>query len=353
VTAPSANLSPRRVLVIRVSAIGDVIMSSGLLPVLRQAWPAAEISWLTDDTNAGLLAANPRLSEVIALPRRHWQSLWRAGQYRRLYPELRGFVRALRGRRFDLAIDLQGLLKSGVWARLSGAPQRIGLGSREGSQWLMTRVVTRQVESDLLGKEYRALAGALGLDPAGFAMDIVVAPADAQNAAAALREAGADSPYAVFAPFTTRPQKHWFDDRWAALAAEVAAQRLRPVVLGGPGDRAHGEILVGAASAGTLVSLAGRTSLREAAAVIRGASLLVGVDTGLTHLGFAMGTPTIALFGSTRPYLDPDVPRGRVLYEPMACSPCRRHPTCGGEFTCMRRHTVEKVARVIRELLRS
>jgi heptosyltransferase-1 len=350
---PSGNSPPRRVLVIRVSAIGDVIMSSGLLPILRRAWPATEISWLTDDTNASLLTANPRLAEVIALPRRHWQSLWRAGRYRQLYSELRGFVRALRGRRFDLAIDLQGLLKSGVWARLSGARRRIGLGSQEGSQWLMTRVISRQVTSDLLGKEYRALAGALGLDPAGFAMDIVVEPADDQKAAATLREAGLASPYAVFAPFTTRPQKHWFDDRWAALAAHATAHGLRAAVLGGPGDHAHAAALVSAAPSGTLVSLAGRTSLREAAAVIRGARLLVGVDTGLTHLGFAMGTPTIALFGSTRPYLDPGVPRGRVLYEPMDCSPCRRHPTCGGEFTCMRQHTVDKVAGAIQGLLRS
>jgi len=64
-----------------------------------------------------------------------------------------------------------------------------------------------------------------------------------------------------------------------------------------------------------------------------------------------MGTPTLALFGSTRPYLDPGVPGGRVLYESMDCSPCRRHPTCHGEFTCMRRHTVEKVADAIRGLL--
>ena len=350
---PSAASPPRRVLIIRVSAIGDVIMSSGLLPILSRAWPAAEISWLTDDTNVDLLTANPRLKEVIALPRRHWQLLWRAGQYRRLYRELRDFVRELRGRNFDLAIDLQGLLKSGVWAWLSGTPWRIGLGSREGSQWLMTRVVSRQVKSDLLGKEYRALADALGLDPADFAMDIVVGPADEQKTAAILREAGLAPPYAVFAPFTTRPQKHWFDDRWVALAAHATAQGLRAVVLGGPGDHAHGEALVSAAPAGTLVSLAGRTSLREAAAVIRGARLLVGVDTGLTHLGFAMGTPTIALFGSTRPYLDPGVPHSCVLYEPMDCSPCRRHPTCGGEFTCMRRHTVEKVADSIQGLLRS
>jgi heptosyltransferase-1 len=123
------------------------------------------------------------------------------------------------------------------------------------------------------------------------------------------------------------------------------------VVLGGPADSEHGSAIAAGAPAGAAASLAGRTSLREAAAVIRGARLLVGVDTGLTHLGFAMGTPTLALFGSTRPYLDPGVPRGRVLYQAMDCSPCRRHPTCNGAFTCMQRHTVDNVAAEAARLL--
>ena len=350
-TELSTSQPPNQVLVIRVSAIGDVIMSSGLVPIMRRAWPAASISWLTDDTNAGLLSGNPRVAEVIVLPRRHWAVLWRKRHLLQLFREMHAFVRDLRARRFDLAVDLQGLFKSGIWAWLSGATQRIGLGSREGSQLLMTRVISRRVTSDLLGKEYRALAQALGLDPAAFAMDIVVGPEDEQAASAVLRETGVASPYVVFAPFTTRPQKHWLDDRWAALAGAAVLRGLRVVLLGGPGDRAHGDALASAAPQGAAVSLAGRTTLRQAAAVIRGARLLVGVDTGLTHLGFAMGTPPLALFGSTRPYLDPGAPLGRVLYEPMDCSPCRRRPTCHGEFTCMRRHTVDKVADAIGELL--
>jgi len=151
----------------------------------------------------------------------------------------------------------------------------------------------------------------------------------------ALRAAGIDGDYVALAPFTTRPQKHWLDDRWAECTRRLAAERgVRVVVLGGPGDRDHAAALV--AQAGPVaVSLAGGTSLGEAAAVIRGARLLVGVDTGLTHLGLAMGTPTLALFGSTRPYLDPAAPNARVLYEPMDCSPCRagrpaaaRSPAC-------------------------
>ncbi len=347
-TAPP---SPRSVLVIRLSAIGDVIMSSGLIPVLHAAWPQAEIAWLTEEGNAALLRGNPRVAEVIALPRRRWAGLWRDGRRAELLRELRGFARGLRERRFDLALDLQGLLKSAVWARLSGAPQRVGLGSREGSALLMTRVVGRDVRDDRLGKEYRALGEALGLDAARFAMDIVVSAQDEANARAICREAGVGPDYLAFAPFTTRPQKHWLDERWSALSQRLVADLGgHAVLLGGPSDAARGAAIA-AEAGGAAVSLAGRTSLTEAAALIRGARLLVGVDTGLTHLGIAVGTPTLALFGSTRPYLDTGVPRARVLYHPMDCSPCRRRPTCEGAYTCMRLHTVENVAEAARSVL--
>lgn len=349
--AQSPAETPRRVLLIRLSAIGDVIMSSGLIPVLRAAWPHADIVWLTDDSNVPLLRHNPRLAEVIALPRRRWAGLWRAGRRLEAMGEARRFVRDLRARRFDLAIDLQGLFKSGVWARMSGAPLRIGLGSREGSGLLMTRVVGREVSDDRLGKEYRRLAQALGLDAARFAMDIVPSPQDEARATEALAGVGVRGDYCVLAPFTTRPQKHWIDERWAQLAQRFAAEHgWRAVVLGGPADRDRGAAIAVAAG-DTAASLAGATSLTEAAAVIRGARLLVGVDTGLTHLGIAMHTPTLALFGSTRPYLDPGVPGARVLYHALPCSPCRRRPTCDGRFDCMRLHTPDSVAQAAAELL--
>jgi heptosyltransferase-1 len=339
------------VLLVRLSAIGDVIMSSGLIPVLHAAWPNAQIAWLTDESNAPLLRHNPRLAEVIALPRRRWAGLWRAGRRLEVVAEARRFARDLRARRFDLALDLQGLLKSGAWARLSGAPTRIGLGSREGSGLLMTRVVGREALDDRLGKEYRRLAEALGLDPARFAMDIVTSPQDAARAAAALDAVGVRGDYCILAPFTTRPQKHWLDERWVQLAQRLAAGHgFRAVVLGGPADRDRGAAIALAAG-GAAASIAGATSLTEAAAVIRGARLLVGVDTGLTHLGIALRTPTLALFGATRPYLDPGVPDARVLYHALPCSPCRRRPTCDGRFDCMRLHTADSVAQAAAELL--
>jgi heptosyltransferase-1 len=116
---------------------------------------------------------------------------------------------------------------------------------------------------------------------------------------------------------------------------------LAVVMLGGAGDEAHADKI--AAITPGLVNLVGLTRLDEAAAVIERADLVAGVDTGLTHLGIAMDRPTLALFGSTRPYRETGTDRARILYGALPCSPCRRNPTCNGDFTCMRLHTADVV----------
>ncbi|MCP5419859.1 MAG: glycosyltransferase family 9 protein [Gammaproteobacteria bacterium] len=341
----------KRILIIRLSAIGDVIMASGLIPALRNTWPGAHIAWLVEPQSQDLLRHNPRLDEVIVWPRNQWRQLWKARRYRELFKQLRHFIGTLRERRFDLVLDAQGLLKSGVWAWLSGAKERIGLGSREGSQYLMTRVLSRATQDRRIGSEYLHLARTLGLETGNFPMDIAVAAHDAESAERHCRTQGITPPYAVFCPFTTRPQKHWFEDRWAALSQALPTRLgMNAVLLGGPSDR-EAAARIAAAGHPALGNLVGRTNLGEAAAVIRNARLLIGVDTGLTHLGIAFAVPTLALFGATRPYLDPATPRARILYHPLACSPCRWHPTCDGAFTCMQLHTVENLVDSARSLL--
>jgi len=343
-------IAPRSILIIRLSAIGDIIMASALIPALRGAYPDARLVWLTDEANVGLLRNNPRLDRVIVWPRRRWRQLLKARRYRECFGEFLALIRTLRSERFDWVLDLQGLLKSGLWAFLSGGRQRIGLGSREGSQFLMSRVISREVESVRIGKEYLKLACELGIEPGRFNMDVAVSEQEKTEADALLKAAGIAGAFAVIAPCTTRPQKHWFDDRWSELSARLTSAWGLPVVmLGGPADQTRAQAIT--ARAPSLVDLTGQTSLGQCAAIIQGASLLMGVDTGLTHLGIAMQTPTLALFGSTRPYLDPGDAVASVLYEPLPCSPCRRRPTCGGEFTCMRLLTVDKVLAAASTLL--
>ena len=166
---------------------------------------------------------------------------------------------------------------------------------------------------------------------------------------------GWGSGYVVICPFTTRPQKHWFEERWADLAARLHRDLGLPVLmLGGPADRgAAVGIAQRTATAGPgLTDLAGGTSLLQAAALIEASRLVIGVDTGLSHMGIAFGRPTLLLFGSTRPYLDTGRANARVLYHPLPCSPCKRRPTCGGAFDCMRRIEVDEVLGAASDLLR-
>lgn len=338
-----ASAAPRRVLIIRLSALGDVVMASGLIPALREVEPGAFIAWLVEPAAASLLRHNPRLDEVIVLPRDDWRRLWRARRYLALAQSVLQFRSALRARRFDVALDAQGLLKSALCAWWSGAPRRVSLIGRERSHWLMTeRVLPAADPLKPIATEYRALARHLGA-ALPYRMDLAVGEPQRTRAAAALAAAGVRGRYAVLCPYTTRPQKHWFDARWAALALRLQADGITPVLLGGPDDAPRAPAIT--AQAPGLVDLVGQLKLDETVAAIATSALLVGVDTGLTHMGSALGVPTVALFGSTCPYLDARTPGSVVMYEKLPCSPCRRHPTCDGRFDCMRALDVDAVMR--------
>jgi heptosyltransferase I len=341
----------QRILIVRTSAIGDVVFASPFAAAWKRHDPQAHIAWLIEPGLVGLLADDPHIDEVIPWPKAEWKQLWRQRRWGELLRRVRAFRRMLKDKNFDTAIDLQGLLKSGWLTWMSGAPRRIGLGSREGSQWLMTEVVTKGGDERRISSEYLHLAQHLGLDAGDFLPQLHPGQ-EATAAAQALMTAHGLQPrrYAVFAPFTTRPQKHWFEDAWQALSVRVRDElQLTPVILGGPADREAAERIAQACHG--VVSLAGATHLPEAAALVRDAALVVGVDTGLTHMGTAFDRPTVALFGSTRPYLETGRTAGRVIWLGMECSPCRRRPTCGGAFTCLRTITPERVMAEARQAL--
>lgn len=325
-------------------------MASPLIAGLRARYPEARLAWLVQPEAAALLQANTALDEVIVWPRGEWRRLLRSGRWWKLFREVRAFVRGLRRQRFDLALDLQGLMKSGIWAWLSGARERVGLGSKEGSGVFMTRVIAKPQGQTRIGAEYRHLAAVLGFGVEPYAMRVALAPADREFARRFIEQHSIEAGYAVICPFTTRPQKHWFNDAWGALVSRLQDElRLKIVLLGGPGDRVAADAITRAAN--RIVDATGRTSLRQAAALIERARLLVGVDTGLMHMGTAFGIPTIALFGSTRPYLVTDAAKTVVLYKALPCSPCHRRPTCAGAFTCMREIAPDEVVATARRLL--
>lgn len=342
------------VLVIRLSAIGDIVMALPLLAALRARYPAAHISWLVQPECQDLLAADPRLDAVLVWPKGEWLRLWRGGHWIQLGAEVRDFRRQLKRHSFDLVLDLQGLLKSGLMARLTGARERVGLGSKEGSRLLMTRVIPRSGgDPEVIGSEYRYLAAEMGLPLETLRTVLHLTPEEHSYAERLIQDKGLHHGYAALCPFTTRPQKHWFSEQWADLAQRLAQKcELPTVLLGGPLDRAAASAIATSAHC-SIISAVGETSLREAAAIIAHASVVIGVDTGLTHMGIACHTPTVALFGSTRPYLNTLSDNAEVLYHALPCSPCRRHPTCNGEFTCMRMITAEQVLAAVLRVTKS
>lgn len=344
----------RRILVVRLSARGDVALSSPLAGALRRRHPAAHIAWAVEERTADVIRHNPHLDEVIVWERAKWKRMLRTCRWGGFLGAAVDFFTELRERRFDVAIDAQGLLRSGALAFFSGAPVRIGLGSREGSRLLMTEVVKREFFTRRIASADAAFAEALGLDTSSFSMEIPRGPAELDAVDRIVGEEGLGDGFVAAVPFTTRFYKHWLEDRWSALIRLIRERAgLGVVLLGGPADRAAADRIMegganGPVEGAPLVDLVGRTTLGEASAVVSRCSVLVGVDTGLSHMAHAYGRPTVLIFGSNAPYLDPPTPHARILHSGRDCSPCWGKLTCDGRIDCMRDISVGEVLAAVR-----
>ena len=284
---------PESVLLVRLSARGDIVFASPLVRAFRRTYPDTKIVWMAESHTKDLIELHPELDEVMVVDRSGWKRLWKERHLGALGGEMRDLVRDLRKREFDLAVDLQGLLRSGIMTFLSGAPIRVGLGSKEGSAALMTHVLSRYGgDRRRMSSEYRYLAEELGLDMGDFRMEVPLAPADRRWAEDQERALGIQDGYFVALPFTTSPQKHWREDRWAGLMDRVEQEMGLPsLVLGGPEDGPALERILAMAKSQPM-TLVGKTSLTQASAMVERASLVVGVDTGLTHMAIAFDRPT-------------------------------------------------------------
>lgn len=341
----------RKILVVRLSARGDVVLASPLAGALRRTFPHAHLVWVAEERTAEMIRHNPHLNAVIVWERASWKRMARRGRWAALVHAVLDFLDDLRGRGFDVALDAQGLLRSGAVAFLSGARTRIGLNSKEGSSLLMTGVV-RAEDSRAIAAANRRFAAALGLETAEFALEIPRSRREREAAGRMMADEGLEDGFLAACPFTTRFYKHWFEDRWSELIERLPGRTGLPVaLLGGPSDRpAADRILEGVE--GKVADFVGRTTLGEAAALVERCTALVGVDTGMTHMAHAFRRPAVALFGSNTPYLDPPGPQAAILHSGRACSPCRGRLQCDGRIDCMRDLTVELVLDAVEGRLR-
>ena len=216
----------------------------------------------------------------------------------------------------------------------------------------MTRVLSR-IEGDRrkISTEYRFLAEVLDLEIGDFKMEIPLAEGDRSWAKDKVKALGLEDGFFVALPFTTTPQKHWREDRWAQLVDRIGEEFGFPaVILGGPEDHNARDRILGMTGA-TPVSLVGETTLTQASAMVEQASLVIGVDTGLSHMGIAFDRPTVTIFGSNIPYTKTPTDRGKVVVNWLECSPCKGNPTCNGAFTCTELISVDHVVEAAREVL--
>jgi lipopolysaccharide heptosyltransferase I len=307
-------------LIVRLGALGDVVHAIPAAAALRNAFPDARIDWLVEARHRAIVELVTAIDRVFLVEG----------------PTLSAWTRAiaqLRATKYDLAIDLQGLLKSAVLARASGATRVVGF-----SIWHLREKTARPFYSDVgaaegghvIAKNLRLLE-AVGVHDTTIAFPLATPPSAALSALYA--QIGADAPFALVNPGAAWPNKRWPPDRFGDLAAflhETCA--IKPVVLWGPGEELLAHAVV--AASGGRALLAPPTTVTDLVALSRAAALVVSGDTGPLHIATAVGTPTVSLFGPTDPQRNGPFASGDIVvsrYDACGCHydrRCHRSPWC-------------------------
>jgi lipopolysaccharide heptosyltransferase I len=345
---------PERLLLVKPSSFGDIIHTLPVLDAIHHSWPRTAVDWIVKPEWMVLLEGHPMLREVLPFP-----MSWRA--WRQTIP-------LIRQRRYDMVLDLQGLLRSGLLSRFTGAPMRIGFASgREGSPWCYTRRVGLPGGSPMgpVGSDptpmhaidrYLHLAREAGVSvqkPVRFPLP---SWPDAERwADRCWDEMGVRSNdmVCVIHPAARWATKRWPAERFAALADRVVAERgWRVVVVAGAREREQGSEVT-ALMQRPHRDLSGRTSLPQLAALLRRAAVLVTNDSGPMHLAVAVGTPVVALFGPTDPRAVGPYGLGHViLRKGIDCSSCSRQ-RCVNTLACLTAISVDEVSTAIENARRA
>jgi heptosyltransferase II len=328
---------PRNILVVRYSALGDVVLATSILGPLRARFPQARIEWVTDGLYAPLLEGLPEVAHVHRLAHEGPDGVM-------------GLAARLRGR-FDVAIDLQNKARSALLAR-SAAPLRAAFRRRTAVRALLSLFgsdppLVRAHQTRLYAE---ALAPLGTFEPGPLKVNL--SPQARALAEDALR--GVEAPAVAIAPGARWATKRWPAERFAALAEALESDGYRIVLCGGPGDRDAFAAFRAATRARVAADLS-FLPLDALAAAIAKVRLLVACDSGPVHLATAVGTPVLALFGPTSTARwGPPAP-GRPLSLDLSCAPCSNH---GGDYCpeghhrCLADLASEAVVSAAREMLR-
>jgi lipopolysaccharide heptosyltransferase I len=339
---------PSRILIVRLSALGDIVHAVPVLAALRRHDPGVEVDWLVEEAYAPVLGLVDGLRQRVIVRAKAGPSAVPAveGRDPRFPAGLAGYAGALaylRRQRYDVALDLQGLIKSAVWARGSGARRVIGFARghlREPqAAWLYHEHVTPPPAAHVIHKNL-ALAAHLGAAVSPVDLPLRVEPSAAVRDA--LDRTLAGGRYAVLNPGAAWPNKRWPPERFGALASALHRRHgLVSLITWGPAERGLAETIV-AASEGT-ARLSPPTTVGDLAAVMHDASLVVSGDTGPLHIAAAVGAPLVGLYGPTWPERNgPWDPDDEVISRADRCR-CHHKRRCLTGAPCIETITVDEV----------
>ena len=337
------------ILVVKLSAIGDVIHALPVSYAIKEQYPEAHLTWVVEQAAYAILADNPCIDELILFEKAKFRSI--GGFLREIGP----FRRRLRTRRYDASLDLQGLFKSAAIAWNAGAKLRIGTANMREGAHLVSRPVRGAHAEGHIVERYLDVARALGCRVGEVRFPVSVSDRDRMAADTLLAREGVQEgrPFVAFAVGANWPNKRWPVEHFAALADRLYHAHYVPVLVGGGRlDATLAEDILRASEIPP-VNLVGRTNLKQLAHVFTRAALVLGGDTGPVHLAAGLRVPTVMLMGPTD--ANRNGPYGQLQNAIEVDRPCRGcwKRACPKGLDCLAAIPVDAVAAKIGAVLRS
>jgi heptosyltransferase-1 len=332
---------PRKILIIKPSSLGDVVHSLPFLNAVRTGFPEAEIHWVIAKGFEGLLEGHPMINKLWIINKDAWKNIKNVGS---TVKEIEFLFKDLKKEHFDLVVDLQGLLRSGVITAATGAPVRVGFSeAREGSRVFYTHKVNGGKDIHAVDR-YLRIAAFLECDTSDICFPF---PMDNQSSSSIFHPLSLiphpSKDYAVLVPGARWKTKRWPPENFGKLSSKLP---LSTVIVGSKKDMDIANKII-AQSNGNSISLAGKTDLKELIEVMRGARFVVSNDSGPMHIASALGIPVFAIFGPTDPSKTGPYGKGHtVIREDIPCSPCLKRKC--SDIKCMNSLPAKKVYEMIK-----
>jgi lipopolysaccharide heptosyltransferase I len=331
-----SSVRPDRVCIIKPSALGDIVNAFPTLSALRGLWPNAHIAWVVNRGLRDLVEGHPQIDEVIAFDRSNARFTPRGIMF------IGQFFRSLRHRRFDVTIDLQGLLRSGLMTAAAGAPVRVGIGyAREGASRFYTHIVPTPDPEPHAVERLLEVARAFGAKV--HVPRCAVAMSDDDRRWAREKLAGLPAPRLVMNVGARWVTKRWPPEKFAAIALRAVTQLGAGIVaVGAPDDQPTVDILKAELGSIPVLDLCGRTTLPQLAAIAAESELFLSNDSGPLHLATAVGTRVVGIYTCTSPELNgPYGPNALAVRTNVACA--ASYITRCRTLDCMTELSVERV----------